>query len=311
MVLYNSKFFQEIMEAQNAIEGLRLLHKKAIDLIICKVVMPEMDGFRFLEIIKNDSRFQNIPVIMLSESSSVENAVWAFDKGAVDYISHPFNHRVFIARCLVQLKVKKLQDELRKLSLTDELTRLYNRRHFLNMFEKEFLRSQRHNLNLGFLILDIDHFKRVNDTYGHQAGDIVLKELARILCNQLRRHDVPARYGGEEFVILLPQTDYSGAEYVGCKILQAVYSHTFEEVAWPISVSIGMEVFPGKELNHIDDIIRRADSALYRAKKDGRNRLCVSDPSVKGISDMYSDGETRLECLTIITEEKNGMAGDE
>lgn len=160
---------------------------------------------------------------------------------------------------------------IERLAITDPLTKLYNRGHFDSEIERNVAFDRRKNERFSLIILDIDHFKRVNDTYGHQAGDLVLKELATILTETLRQTDVIARWGGEEFVILLPGTDLSIGVPVAEKLRVAVQDHHFEEVG-KITCSFGVSA--GAHGERKEDLIARADEALYQAKADGRNRVC-------------------------------------
>ena len=180
-------------------------------------------------------------------------------------------------------KVKKLLDEaherIQKMAVTDELTRLHNRRYFMKRFEDEFIRSKRYSHPLSCIMLDIDFFKRVNDDYGHQAGDHVLQSLARLMEAQGRNTDVLARYGGEEFIILLPETELEGAVQVAERLratVEAVSITLDDGRVLQVTVSLGACSLSGELLATIDDIhglIKMADEALYQAKENGRNRV--------------------------------------
>ena len=178
---------------------------------------------------------------------------------------------------------EKMGDEklhLEKLAITDYLTGLYNNRYFYHRLAEEYSRSQRHNLHLSCLMLDIDFFKGVNDRYGHKAGDNILKELAQLLKHHMRKSDVVARYGGEEFIMLLPQTDESGAMAKAESLRSHIESHPFRGLKGErgLSVSIGLATYPDRRATNKEDLITFADNALYTAKAQGRNRVVVSKP---------------------------------
>ncbi len=169
-------------------------------------------------------------------------------------------------------------EKVERLSVTDGLTGLYNRRYFSERCEEEFSRASRHKMPLSVLIMDVDHFKRVNDAYGHQVGDVVLIAVARALCQSVRETDLIGRYGGEEFVVLLPHTDTNQAEAVAEKIRQTISDTVIAEMGdQSVTISIGVAGLDGMAANSIEDLVRHADAALYRAKEEGRNRVIVAN----------------------------------
>jgi diguanylate cyclase (GGDEF)-like protein len=157
---------------------------------------------------------------------------------------------------------------------------MYNNRYFYHRLAEEYSRSQRHNLHLSCLMLDIDFFKEVNDRYGHKAGDNILKELAQLLKHHMRKSDVVARYGGEEFIILLPQTDEGGAMAKAESLRSHIENNPFRGLKGErgLSVSIGLATYPDQRVTNKEDLITFADNALYTAKAQGRNRVVVSNP---------------------------------
>lgn len=166
------------------------------------------------------------------------------------------------------------RDQLERLAMNDFLTDTFNHRYFSARMEEEFNRAIRYNLFLSCILLDIDNFKWVNDTYGHRRGDTILREVASVIKGTIRKTDFLARYGGEEFVILLPQTDLAGAYQEGERIRQAVRGHSYGETNQTkrITLSLGVATFPGRTIATVDDLIRAADSALYQAKHLGKDR---------------------------------------
>jgi two-component system cell cycle response regulator len=270
--------FQEYIEAKNGQEGLGLLAERAIDVVLCDVLMPDLDGFEFLRLAKADPRHQDVPVILLTGQESVEKKVAGLDLGASDYVTKPFAKDELIARVRVHLKLKLTQDKLREASTTDYLTKRFNRRHFMELFLAEFERSKRHGHALSLAILDVDHFKRINDTYGHAQGDRVLVAIAELLRASVRREDVVARYGGEEFAILWPHIDEAGARVAADKIRGVVADARFEGMGdTRVTASLGFVSFSGAQPGtaSVDVLLMLADTALYRAKESGRNRVEV------------------------------------
>ena len=171
----------------------------------------------------------------------------------------------------------KEKTRLEKLAITDYLTGIYNVRYFYNRLEEEFSRAERYGLPLSCIMVDIDHFKKINDTLGHRVGDIVLREFAQLVKRHTRKSDIFARYGGEEFIMLLPQTSRKGAMREAERVREAVSEHSFcaEKTAVSITVSVGVASFPHKKIKNHDDLIHCADTAMFEAKKKGRNMVNV------------------------------------
>ena len=191
----------------------------------------------------------------------------------------------FISRLL--LKINEAQRKLVELATIDDLTQLYNRRYFFERFNQEMERAKRYQRPLSCLILDIDHFKHVNDTYGHLSGDQVLIDIAQILRNNCRQSDLAGRYGGEELIILLPETDSPGAMIIAERIREMIEQHQTVDDRGEIirvTVSMGVVSLTGPELEKMDKnerIVQYADDALLRAKKDGRNRIEIYQTSME------------------------------
>ena len=290
----------QVVWAQTGLGGLKIAKTQKPDLILLDVVLPDKDGQQICRFIKGDERIRDIPLIMLTARSGVEDRVTGFQVGADDYLSKPFHERELLARINAALRTKRLQDELRlknmqledllkqveRMAITDAGTGLFNRRHFLELLDKELMRAKRFASPLSCMMLDIDHFKQINDTYGHLTGDSVLSEIGQILRESLRNIEVAARYGGEEFILFLPETTASDAVKPAHRLLEQVSSHHFKEVepSRIITVSIGIASLPDQGINMKEDLIRCADYALYKAKHDGRNRVEISN-SAECLSD--------------------------
>jgi diguanylate cyclase (GGDEF)-like protein len=190
----------------------------------------------------------------------------------------------FISRLL--RKITEAQQKLVELATIDDLTQLYNRRYFFERFNQEMERAKRYERPLSCILMDIDHFKRVNDTYGHLAGDMVLTDIARILKNHCRQSDLAGRYGGEELIVLLPETDFAGAMIIAERIREIIEKYEAvngKGLVIQVTVSMGVASLSGAELRTIDKnerIVQYADDALLLAKKAGRNRIEVYHPEM-------------------------------
>ncbi|PLX84178.1 MAG: diguanylate cyclase response regulator [Desulfuromonas sp.] len=277
-----SALFSVYLEASSGREGLLLLGDRAVDVVLCDLEMQDMDGWKVLQRMQARAEWQDIPVILLTGHQEQEEKVLGLERGASDFIFKPFDPEELVARVKVQLKVKTLQDNLKKnnrllleLSNTDPLTGLCNRRCLMQILDKELERSERSKIPLSLAMVDIDFFKRVNDTYGHQLGDTVLIAVAELLKGHLRQYDVAARFGGEEFALVFPDTLPDQALQVAERIRAAAMDLSFpgplQEVR--LSLSLGISAFPHQRVRSVEGLIREADRALYGAKRGGRNRV--------------------------------------
>jgi len=246
------------------------------DLILLDIMMPGMDGYEVCRRLKADPDMAEIPVIFVTAKNAETDEAEGLALGAVDYIAKPIRPAILLARVQTHLKLRALQVRLERLSVTDELTGSFNRRYFIRQGEIEFNRHRRHGRSLVLLMLDIDHFKRVNDLCGHAVGDRVLKQLSETIRAQLRESDLFARIGGEEFVVMLPETSEEEALGIAERLRSGLHLD-FPEYPNTLSVSIGIA-----SLNKGDDsmecLLHRADKGLYRAKKGGRDRVEFVEP---------------------------------
>lgn len=278
-----------IETASNGEEALAKVQADPPQLILLDVMMPLMDGYEVSRRIKNDDALPYIPIILVTARDSTQDKVEGLDAGADDYLTKPINFPELEARVRSMLRIKRLSDELdqknreledanrrlRKLSITDGLTELFNHRHVHELLHEEFERSKRSGEPMSVAMLDLDKFKQVNDTYGHPTGDVILYETARILKDTAREIDMVGRYGGEEFIAILPQTDEDAAEQFAERVRRAVNEHLFRDEATEVrmTLSAGVASFPGEGIDDPDLLIKHADQALYEAKGAGRNRV--------------------------------------
>jgi len=274
----------DIETASDGVQGLELVRARAPDLLILDVMMPKMNGLEVCRIVKSMSTESFIPIILVTIQGDIESKVTGLKLGADDYLAKPYNPLELRARVASMLRIKVLQDkiiakrkELEALSITDDLTGLYNHRALQQRLKDEFLRAQRYNEPLSTLMIDIDHFKAVNDDHGHLFGDYVLAQLAKVFLANLREIDICARYGGEEFMIILPQTHFSGSLTVADRIWRAAAAHDFRDGRdeTRITISIGISFFPNRTVGSVEQLVACADQALYQAKREGRNRICL------------------------------------
>ena len=279
----------DVATASGGEEALQSVEASAPDLILLDVMMPHVDGKEVARRIKSNHRLPFIPIIMQTALDSTQDRVEGLDAGADDYITKPINFSELEARIRSMLRIKALQDDLeqrereledmndrlRKMAETDGLTGVDNRRYLEERLHEMLEHSTRLQEPLACVMCDIDHFKSVNDTHGHQAGDAVLKEFAGVLRDHAREIDRVGRYGGEEFVILLPGTVLDEGVTFAERLRHAVESHTFRFAGGTVrrTMSCGVAVWPHTELRREDDLLRAADDSLYAAKEKGRNRV--------------------------------------
>jgi diguanylate cyclase (GGDEF)-like protein len=263
----------EIFCAEGGITGLEVARREIPDLILLDVDMPDMSGYDVCTVLKNDPELCMIPVLFLSASSTPDDKVKGLDLGAVDYVAKPFDAFELRARVRAALRTKHLQDLLIEHAHIDPLTGLPNRRALMERLQREWARIERHPGQLSFIIADIDHFKSVNDTYGHHIGDKMLQEVARVIAQQCRDVDLPSRYGGDEFAIVVPDETITGAVHLAerCRLEIASSCIVVKNESVQATISIGVADASGA--SSLEALIKKADEALYRAKESGRDRV--------------------------------------
>jgi diguanylate cyclase (GGDEF)-like protein len=283
----------EILEAANGERGLVMAVEDAPDVILLDLTMPGIGGISVARKLKADPATRAIPVIVLTSCHDKNSKVEAFAAGADDYMVKPFeveevearirnwlNKRNVLRTLETQVRTLSTSNQnLERLAMIDEKTGLSNFRDFQRTLRNEMERAQRYSVPLSLVFFDLDHFKQVNDSLGHLAGDRVLREFATLVTGGARANDVAARYGGEEFAVVLPHTGSEMALRVAERIRRAVQEFVFVEDESPtrITVSAGIATYPSfDDVDSVDGLIRSADRALFRAKDLGRNRVVVA-----------------------------------
>ena len=264
----------ELHGAVDPEQGIRMARDLRPDVILLDIEMDRIDGFGVLQLLKADAELQDIPVIFISATASMEDRVRALDLGAVDFVAKPFEVVELKARVRSALRVQHLVKMLAQKAQVDGLTGLWNRTYFDRRLLQEVSEAVRHNRPLSLVMCDVDGFKRLNDERGHPFGDMVLERLSKVLQGG-RGSDVACRYGGEEFGIILPNTGGAEAAEVAER-----YRRAFEAEQWPgapgktVTASFGVaDILALPSTRGLEDLVAAADAALYRAKANGRNRV--------------------------------------
>jgi diguanylate cyclase (GGDEF)-like protein len=277
--------FERILEAADGLAGLKLLLAENVDVVLCDLEMPGLDGEKLLRVRDSRSNAGEIPFLFLTASADTERKVRLLEDGACDTVTKPCHPAELVARLRLHLKIKRLESELRdknqmlaKESMTDAVTGLRSRRYVSEVLAIEVLRARRYRLPLAVMMADLDHFKRVNDRFGHPVGDTVLRRVSDLLRGLLRATDVAGRFGGEEFLVILPQTDRDGARTLAERWRQSLELASLEAPDGKrirTTVSVGVAEFSA-QMERPDDLVRAADEALYSAKASGRNRVALA-----------------------------------
>jgi diguanylate cyclase (GGDEF)-like protein len=283
----------QVDAAANGEQALQKVQESPPDLILLDVLMPDLDGIEVARRLREAKELRRVPIILLTARRSTADKVRGLKAGADDYITKPFDFEEVDARITAMLekrdlyqaleranaRLREANEKLKRTLVTDEKTRLYNYRYFCERAAEEFKRAQRYENELTCIMIDLDHFKRLNDTHGHLKGDRVLRELGRVLREGARETDFVARYGGEEFAILCPHTDAEQGMVVAERIRRAVEEREFdlEGASARITVSAGVATWPRRrDARSATDLIEAADAALYEAKRQGRNRVVAA-----------------------------------
>jgi diguanylate cyclase (GGDEF)-like protein len=276
----------EIHAASDGQAALDQVERVTPDLILLDVMMPKMDGMEVVRRLKANKNLPFIPVIMQTALDTTANKVEGLDAGADDYITKPINFAELEAKVNALLRIKNLQnelsvlnDKLKRISLTDGLTEIDNRRCLEERLHEMWEHSVRLHEPIALIMCDIDKFKSVNDKFGHQAGDSVLKEVAKLLKDEARQIDRVGRYGGEEFLLILSGTVLDAAVTFADRLREKVEGHTFTYTGGTLrrTISCGVAASPHPRVKDQEALLKAADEALYVAKETGRNRVVRFD----------------------------------
>lgn len=272
-----------LFEAGDGASALELARSMAPDLILLDLDLPDVSGFEVIHWLKEDPVTRSIPVIFVSAFGSTEAKVRALDLGAIDFVTKPFDPAELRARLRVGYRLKFQQDLLEKRAQLDALTGLANRLALGERLAAEWASCRRRESPLSILVLDVDHFKRINDRFGHAAGDEALRRVAEALRAVARTSDLVARYGGEEFILLAPDCDLAGALSLAERAREQIEALRldFGGTPHPLTASVGVATAAGLSPDDPEPeaLFDRADRALYEAKSAGRNAVWAWDPA--------------------------------
>ncbi|MCK4994404.1 MAG: diguanylate cyclase [Candidatus Omnitrophica bacterium] len=266
----------DITIAENGKKALALLNEKKFDLVILDIILPDIDGYDVCKKIKEDKQNNNLPVLFYTNISAVDNKLIGLKMGASDFLTKNSDARELLIRVEMLLDAKKSIDSAIELAYIDDLTEVYNRRYFQYCLKNEFERSCRYKRDFSCAMIDVDKFKRINDTFGHKTGDVVLRKTANTLRRNIRSSDILCRYGGDEFGVLFPETcsdeAYLAAERIRQNLLKQELNE--KESSSAITISCGISSY-SNSTKKFDDLLEQADKALYAAKQKGRNQTNV------------------------------------
>lgn len=275
----------ETSVANDGREALEMIREEGFDFVLTDRCMPVMDGLELCRQVRAQNFPQYVYIAVLTAADETDDVVAALDAGADDFLSKPVVVPEMLARLRTGTRLLSLERRLRTLARVDPLTQLLNRRTYQELIEREWSAAVRYDSPLSCLMLDVDHFKSINDRYGHLAGDATLMQLAKVLQETCRRPDYVCRYGGEEFGILLPNTDLQGALRCAERCLTAIRGHKFLTGVERLSVTASIGIAERTTaIMSPDQLIDDADQALLLAKRQGRNRCVVATEALRELS---------------------------
>lgn len=305
----NIKYLAEIVNRNgyeyimilNGNQALKSVENEKPDLILLDIMMPDLDGYKVCESLKNNEETKDIPIIFITAKTEINDIIKGFEIGGVDYVTKPFNSVILEARIKTHLELKISKDELKNsieelrdineklkqeikhsefLANRDYLTGIYNRRYMMERLKEEYNKFKRSKQKFTIGILDLDDFKKFNDTYGHECGDFILVSMTKAILDNIRESDCFARWGGEEFIFMLSDTGINGAEILMEKVRKMISETDFyyNESKLKITFSCGLSEISDSE--NIDKCLINADKALYVGKNKGKNRVICYTPNM-------------------------------
>ena len=276
-------------------DGINRAIESLPDIVLLDLILPDTTGYDVCRLLRNHAKTSNVQIIVLTARGEIDSKITAFKCGANDYVTKPYDVKELNERITACLRVQRVREDLDKLihdqretrgnllkaeqlAITDPLTGLFNRRFFDDILSREFLRFHRYGIFFSFMMIDVDYFKKINDSISHQAGDKVLCELSEVIRSQVRDIDILSRWGGDEFGVILPHSSCDVAAPIANRILKAVSAHQFSPLAGgeSLTVSIGVSGLPTENISKASQIVEAADQALMRAKKKGRQQVEVA-----------------------------------
>lgn len=270
---------ETVVDGQEALERVA---RGGVDLVLLDIMMPRLSGLEACRLLKGMTSDSFLPVVLVTVKTDTASRVEGLKIGADDYVCKPFDDQELIARVEAMLRIKKLHDHVAKararlaeLSIHDELTGLFNYRYLHERLSDEFKRAERYHDPLSCIVLDIDRLQSLNAVGGRALGDLVIRGVAKAITGSVREVDVVSRFGGEEFLMVLPSTHFAGAVTVAERIWREVGAQRFTESGHRATVSVGVALYPSRDVRTKDALLRAADTALAQAKRDGGNRICV------------------------------------
>lgn len=275
-----------VSTAPNGRQALSLFDQAFFPIVLTDWMMPEIDGPQLCRLIREKKTDGYVFIILITSRDKKTDTVVGLEAGADDYLTKPIHPAELVARINTGIRLlsleqslKQANEEIRQLSITDPLTGCFNRGYLVERFPKELSRAARYGHPLSVILADIDHFKKINDTYGHQTGDVVLKSFAQCISKQIRKKiDWVVRYGGEEFLVILPETGLTGGEVMAERLRVAVAEQQIESAGTIVNITASFGGASAVFINDRDQInmerlINLADEKLYQSKREGRNRI--------------------------------------
>lgn len=259
----------KLAAAGSGSQALEFIEKKEPDLILLDIMMPVMNGYEVCKKLKENPRTEKIPVIFLTAKTEIDSIVKGFEAGGVDYITKPFVKEVIFARLNVHLTLKKALERLERMSITDEMTGVFNRRYAYEVLARQIALARREEAGFVICYIDIDNLKRINDMYGHSEGDKLILTVTRSLCNIIRSTDYIFRMGGDEFMLMFPNAKLDESDNLIFRVREQLKDRDIHGI--PIDFSYGFSQFNYEDDVSVEELIKRADDRMYKTKQSRKS----------------------------------------